>query len=278
MHPSPDRSHPTLFALGLALCLALAACSARGMGGSPSSGDDGGTSTGTLSFNCTQLCAPLASEPTCMGAGVSTCESTCNGSLAATPAACVASANALYACTRTASPRCTTMSQFPFANCQAQYGAYVACVASPRDAGAATPDAGTTGPTDTGSGPDECADATDCGACTRRSSCGWCAGRCWRGGSSGPTGGSCGGTAWAWTSSQCSAGPADAGFTITPACQSCAISSCPAQASACSGDNMCLQCVGAPGPACLGNPAFGALAQCACASCAETCGSLCRSL
>ncbi|MDB4928013.1 MAG: hypothetical protein JWM10_497 [Myxococcaceae bacterium] len=279
MQHAPTRSHGRL--LTAALALALAACSARGPGGSLVTGDGGGAAT--LSFTCAQFCASLASEPTCGAAGVNTCESSCNGSLASAPAACVAGANALYDCTRAATPRCATASQFPFASCQSQYAAYVACVASPPDAGTAPTDTGVTNPTDLGTTPadlgtptDECSDAANCGACTGRSSCGWCAGRCWRGSSSGPTGGSCGGAAWAWTSGQCSAAPADAGIAITPACQTCAISRCPSQASTCSSDNVCLQCVASPDATCFSNPNFSALFACACGACSEMCGPECR--
>lgn len=56
---------------------------------------------------------------------------------------------------------------------------------------------------DAGAGPSECDGARDCLACTALSSCGWCAGRCWEGTSTGPNGGSCGATSWAWTRNMC---------------------------------------------------------------------------
>lgn len=263
----------------LALCLTLAACSARGVGGgTTTTGDSGTPQPMTLSFTCAQLCAPLASAPSCAGAGVSTCQSSCGASLASTPAACVASANALYACTQTATPSCSAGTQFPFAACQSQYSAYVACVSTPQDAGSPAVDSGVP-PRDSGmvTPMDECSDAADCASCTGRSSCGWCAGRCWRGSSTGPIGGSCGGTSWAWTSGQCQSSPPprDAGGPISPACQSCAFSTCPDQANACSAEPACLQCVVSPNSSCLSNPRFAAIAECACGGCAEACGSLC---
>ena len=263
--------------LALVLGLTLAACSARGVGGGGTTTTDGGTTTQTaLSFTCTQFCASLASEPTCAGAGMDTCLTTCNGSLAATPAGCVASANALYACTQTATPACTGTTAFPFAGCMARYSAYVACVAAPRDAGTPPTDSGAPG-RDTGTmTADPCADAPDCATCTGRSACGWCAGRCWQGSGSGPTGATCGDSPWAWTSSQCGSTPTpDAGGTTSPACQSCAFSMCGAQAAACSSDSVCLQCIGAPTQACLTNSRFAAVAECACGACAEACGSFC---
>jgi hypothetical protein len=269
----------------LALGLALAACSARGPGGSFS--DDGGTGPATVSFTCAQLCAPLAGEPTCGAAGVTTCTSSCDGSLASTPAACVASANALYACTSASTPRCTTASQFPFASCQAQYAAYVACLTSPLDAGAGPTDAGVTPPTDRGAAAtdrgtvtDECSDAPNCGECTGRSSCGWCAGRCWSGRSTGPSGGSCGDTPWAWTSPQCSSSPPprDAGGGgVSVACQQCATVTCPSLVQACMSDPACVRCVAMPEDgACVDNPAFREVAACACGgACTESCGAFC---
>ncbi len=262
----------------LVIAAALAACSARGGGGlTTTTGDSGanpgrdvgGTTSGTLTFTCEQLCAPLAGEPSCSGAGLNTCLTTCTRSIASTPEACAASANALYACTRTATPSCSTSTVFPFPSCMGQYNAYASCVLTPSDAGAP--------PRDSGSPADECISATSCSDCTGRSTCGWCGGRCWRGMSSGPIGGSCGDAPWAWTSGQCSATPPprDAGGGVSPACQQCAFAECPEQASACSSDPACLQCVLAPNATCLSNPRFGAVAECACGACAEACGPLC---
>ena len=134
-----------------------------------------------------------------------------------------------------------------------------------------------TGAPDRGAGEttlDPCADALDCAACTGRSACGWCAGRCWQGSGSGPTGATCGESPWAWNSPQCVSTP-DAGVTIGAACQSCALSMCGAQAAACSGESACIPCITAPTQACLSNSRFAALAECACGGCAEACGSLC---
>jgi hypothetical protein len=96
--------------------------------------------------------------------------------------------------------------------------------------------------------------------------------------SSGPIGGSCGDAPWAWTTGQCSAAPPprDAG-TVPPACQECAFAQCPGQSGACSSDPSCLQCVLAPNEACLSNPLFRTVAECACEACAESCGPLCGS-
>ncbi len=50
---------------------------------------------------------------------------------------------------------------------------------------------------------DPCATHTTCATCTAESSCGWCAGRCFTGTSSGPTNASCGSSPWTWQSRQC---------------------------------------------------------------------------
>lgn len=279
MQPNLPRLRPHVCGSLLVLAVALAACSARGGSGitDPTSdagttptGDTGAATPGMLSFTCAQLCAPLATEPGCAGEGVNSCLSACNNSIASTPPACVASANALYACVRTARPSCAVSTVFPFPTCMTQYNAYASCVLVPSDAGAP--------PGDIGTPVDECSSATNCATCTGRSSCGWCGGRCWRGVSSGPIGGSCGDAPWAWTSSQCSSTPPprDAGM-VSPACQECAFTRCPEQSGACSSEPSCLQCVLAPNEACLSNPLFGAVAECACELCAETCGPICES-
>ena len=58
-------------------------------------------------------------------------------------------------------------------------------------------------------GGDDCPTATSCMACTMRSTCGWCDGRCSVGTSTGPRGTVCADNRWAWTLGMCSndAGP-----------------------------------------------------------------------
>lgn len=159
---------------------------------------------------------------------------------------------------------------------------------------ASTDDGGMSGPVDVVPGSDvvtppvdaagdPCAANTDCASCTAGSSCGWCAGRCRTGTSSGPSVGSCGDSTWAWTSSQCSATPpADAGSPVTPACQSCVQSMCGTQLVACLGDSACAACLGNPRAACLDDETFYSLAECTCSTtgsgCVEPCGSLCDRL
>ena len=53
---------------------------------------------------------------------------------------------------------------------------------------------------------DECPTATNCMACTMRSTCGWCDGRCSVGTSTGPRGTVCADRRWAWTLGMCGGG------------------------------------------------------------------------
>jgi hypothetical protein len=64
-----------------------------------------------------------------------------------------------------------------------------------------------------------CTAATDCASCTAGATCGWCAsdGRCYDGTSTAPNAGTCG-AGWAWLSSECTAGPLDAGRDVTSGC------------------------------------------------------------
>ena len=270
MHPVAPRR----VTAALALAVALTACGARAGQSTTTTTTDGGAAGASLTFTCAQLCAPLGAAASCGSAGVSSCLAQCGASLAATPPACVGSANALYDCTRTATAQCAASTSFPFPSCASAYGAYGACVAAPPpvDAGGA--------PADVGATTDECAGAADCAACTARSTCGWCAGRCWTGSSTGPSNGSCGDSSWAWTSSQCAAPPRDAG-AVPAQCQQCASVTCPDLAAACAADAACVACVASLSPSCVENARFRAFGECACGGgCADprVCGSLCGGL
>lgn len=272
-------------ALGWILAIALG-CSARaGVGGGGGGGDtDGGTSgvdvvrAGTA--DCASLCNRLQGAAGCAPTAVSTCMASCQSQLSV--AGCEAAASALLTCASTATPSCA-VGAFPFVGCTAQQNAYATCVVS-----LGRTDAGSTVGSDVvtvrdSGGVDMCASMTDCASCTRASSCGWCAGRCWSGTSSGPSAGSCGGDRWAWTSNQCSAPTVDAGITnprITPQCQSCATTACTPVLTSCLGDSMCLSCLMSSGltPACRANTNVAAVIECACGGCAEACSEACTGL
>ncbi len=64
---------------------------------------------------------------------------------------------------------------------------------------------------------------------------------------------------------------------VSSACQSCGLSSCSAEVSACSSDSTCQSCVfvDVSGSGCPTNPAVQALLACACSKCASACAAYC---
>lgn len=64
---------------------------------------------------------------------------------------------------------------------------------------------------------------------------------------------------------------------VSSACQSCGLSNCSAQASACASDSTCQSCVftDVNGPGCSSSPAVQALLGCACSACASACAAYC---
>ena len=100
-----------------------------------------------------------------------------------------------------------------------------------RDGSTVTPDGGGGG-VDSGDiePPDDCAGATECGACTDMGTCGWCAGNntCFTGEEAGPTSGTCP-SGWDWYGDMCTYDCAAAtdcsSCTDLPPCGWCAGSS-----------------------------------------------------
>lgn len=246
-------------------------------------GAGGGSDAGGVvpdGMRCAAVCARLQGAPGCNIDAYTSCVSGCE-SLRNAPAACQAASSAVLACASTATPNCAS-TVLPFQGCDAALSAYAMCLATaPRDAGTTTAvDVVAPGVDVVASDP--CASATDCVACTERSSCGWCAGSCRVGTGSGPVSGSCGGDRWAWTTSMCSAPVTDSGITnpvISGACQTCAIGACSAEVPACLGDMACVQCLsGALTPSCRANPRVAALVACACNTCESACAAACVGL
>lgn len=75
------------------------------------------------------------------------------------------------------------------------------------------------------------------------------------------------------TDPQCEPPPACGLTSTNQACQSCYETNCCAEASACAGDNTCIDCVSSitPGPECDTNPQLGAFNACLESSCADEC-------
>ncbi|MBI5516834.1 MAG: hypothetical protein HY909_23820 [Deltaproteobacteria bacterium] len=149
----------------------------------------------------------------------------------------------------------------------------------PQDTGTPPVDTGTP-PRDTGVPPDtrppvdECSGSTSCADCTGRSTCGWCGGRCYVGTATGPTGASCGGQPWAWTTPQCTG---DAGPTETP-CTMCVSAMCATELAGCT-STVCQRCAtGMRDATCATDPAFVRLQGCACGRCITACTAACMAM
>lgn len=154
--------------LGVSLVASIG-CNAHGGDSAPTlTATDGGTGPtttpppgGTLNFTCAQFCDRLASTPGCTAGA---CMGQCQSGIASA-GACAATANALYACTRTATVVCARPSDFPYMGCEAQLIAYSRCAAGQSDGGAPTTRDGGPSVTDAGGTDDAGMTPTACLNC-----------------------------------------------------------------------------------------------------------------